>query len=270
MVMETVGVVGLGKMGLPIAAHIKKAGFKVLGYDVVDAARQAGSAEGITISDDLSKLARESDLVIIFVAYDSQVEEVLFTSGGLVDHARPTTIFAVGSTIAPSAMLSFAKRLAAAGFVAIDIPNCRGEAAAKAGTLLITGGGEEEAFERCRPVLEAFSDSIHRLGPAGAGQVGKMINNLTMWACISINAEAAKLASLYDMDLLSLRSMLLESSAQNWALRNVEASLPLPWAEKDMMMVLDEADKLRLSVPLSGVIKEVIKAVKIERGDQRA
>ena len=76
----------------------------------------------------------------------------------------------------------------------LDIPLCRGEGPAQEGKLLIMGGGDRAAFDACRPAFSAFATSIHHLGPAGAGQVGKMVNNLILWACISANDEGFKLA----------------------------------------------------------------------------
>lgn len=268
MVIKKIGVIGLGKMGAPIAAHLKRAKFEVFGFDVDETAKRNSQAQGIVWCEGPATLAAQSDLVIVLVAFEKQVEEVLFSANGVSTGARPGTIIAVAATIAPSAMQSIARRIHDCGLVALDIPICRGEAAAQEGKLLITGGGDEAAFERCRAAFETFADSIHRLGPTGAGQVGKMINNLILWACISVNAEGTRLASRYGIDAIALRRMLLDSSAKNWAMSYVDDQLPLPWAEKDMMIVLDEADKHRVSLPLSGVVKEVVKGIKIERGDR--
>ena len=94
-----------------------------------------------------------------------------------------------------------------------------------------------------------------------------MVNNLILWACISANTEGFKLAGQYGVDAGAMRDMLLESSAHNWAMETQVDKQPMPWAEKDMMIVLGEADRLRLSLPLCGTVKEVIKGIKIERGD---
>ena len=134
--------------------------------------------------------------------------------------------------------------------------------------MLITGGGEANAFERCRKAFSTFADSVHRLGDVGSGQVGKMVNNLILWACISANTEGFKLAQQYGVDVDAMRNMLLDSSAQNWAMSTQVDRYPMPWAEKDMMIVLSEADRLRLSLPLCGSVKEVIKGIKIARGEK--
>ena len=167
----------------------------------------------------------------------------------------------------PKGMRDFGKRLSEKGIVPLDIPLCRGEPFAEAGTLLIIGGGDKAAFERCRPAFETFATSVYHLGDVGAGQVGKMVNNLILWACISANYEGFKIGEKLGVDKEAMRQMLLDSSAQNWAMGSGAAERPMPWAEKDMMIVLEEADAARISLPLCGSIKEVIKGIKVERGE---
>jgi 3-hydroxyisobutyrate dehydrogenase-like beta-hydroxyacid dehydrogenase len=193
------------------------------------------------------------------------VADALFAAKGVAAGAKAGTVIGVAATISPQGMRRFGARLAERGLIALDIPLCRGEPAAEAGQLLIVGGGDAAAFERCRPTFAAFADSIFHLGDVGAGQVGKMVNNLILWACISANYEGLKLGETLGVDRAALRAMLLESSGENWALRSGAGERPMPWAEKDMMIVLEEADSARLSLPLCGVIKEVIKGIKVER-----
>jgi 3-hydroxyisobutyrate dehydrogenase len=146
------------------------------------------------------------------------------------------------------------------------MPITRGEPAAEAGNLLVMVGGDEGAFEACKPALQTFASSIFHIGALGAGQVGKMVNNLILWACISANHEGLRLAERLGVDPERVREALLQSSASNWAMETRPEEQPMPWAEKDMRIVLSEADRLRLSVPLCGVVTEVVKSVKFERG----
>jgi 3-hydroxyisobutyrate dehydrogenase-like beta-hydroxyacid dehydrogenase len=148
----------------------------------------------------------------------------------------------------------------------LDIPLARGEAAAVAGKLLIYGAGDEAAFEACRPAFTAFASDIFHLGAAGAGQVGKMVNNLLLWACISANDEGLRLGEALGVDPAKLREALRHGSGQNWAMDHRAEESGMPWAEKDMSLVLHEADLARLSLPLAGTIKEVIKGLKIRMG----
>jgi 3-hydroxyisobutyrate dehydrogenase-like beta-hydroxyacid dehydrogenase len=94
-----------------------------------------------------------------------------------------------------------------------------------------------------------------------------MVNNLILWACISANDEGLRLGERLGVDRRAMREMLLQSSGANWALESGAGDRPMPWAEKDMMIVLAEADAARMSLPLCGVIKEVIKGIKVARGE---
>lgn len=264
--VRRVGIIGLGKMGNPMARHLAAKGFETRGYDVSAASRAAIEAHGIATTASARQLAATSDFVIVIVGFDSEVEEVLFGADGIAAVARRGLVVGIASTIAPSTTRRLGTRLAGSGIALLDMPLTRGEPAAEAGTLLVMVGGDEADFARCRPAIACFADAIFHLGALGAGQVGKMVNNLILWACISANHEGLLLGRRLGVDEELLRAALIDSSAGNWALKTRPEEAPMPWAEKDMRIVLAEADHLRVSVPLCGVVKEVVKQVKFERG----
>ena len=264
--IRTVGILGLGKMGCPMAKHIIAKGYKVVGYDPVPEACGATAAHGARIAGSPREVAQASELVVIVVGFDSEVEEVLFGKDGVLAGAKPGLIVALGSTVAPRYAKRLAQRLAERGVVLLDIPLTRGEAAAISGKLLILGAGDEAAFEACRPVFSSFASEVFHLGAAGAGQVGKMVNNLILWACTAANDEGLRLGEALGVDAEKMRRALHHSSAQNWAMDERADLSGMPWAEKDMTIVLAEADHARLSLPLCGGIKEVIKGLKIRMG----
>jgi len=264
--IRRVGIVGLGKMGFPMARHLRKAGFDVSACDVNAAARTQAEAAGIKVVASPSAVAAGSDFVIVVVGFDSEAENVVLGDGGLIASARPGLMVGIASTVAPRTMKKIAGKLEGSGIVLLDMPITRGEGAAEAGKLLVMVGGDASAFEACKPALQSFASSIFHIGDLGAGQAGKMVNNLILWACISANHEGFKLAEKLGVDQERLREALLDSSASNWALQTRIVEQPMPWAEKDMRIVLSEADRLRLSLPLCGVVTEVVKSVKFERG----
>ena len=266
MEIGSVGVVGLGKMGGPLARHLAGAGFEVSGHDVRPEAMDAVADAGVATAASCAELAARSELAIVGVGFDSEVEAAVFGEDGLLAGARPGLVIAIASTIAPATMKDIAARAAGADAAFLDIPMCRGEQAAIDGDLLIMGGGDRAVFDRCLPAFRTFAGAIHHLGELGAGQVGKMVNNLVLWACISANVEGLRLAEGLGVETGPLRDALLESSARNWALDTEAHNWPMPWAEKDMSIVLREADALRLSLPLCGSVREVIKGIKIDLG----
>src|SRR5712692_4922716 len=151
--IETVGILGLGKMGCPMAGHLVAKGFKVIGYDPLAQAREKAMARGARGAASAREVAQASDLVIVVVGFDSEVEEVIFGKEGVLEGARPGLIVALGSTVAPRYSKRVAARLAQRDVVLLDIPLARGEAAAAVGELLIYGAGDRADFDLCRPVF---------------------------------------------------------------------------------------------------------------------
>ena len=264
--IRSVGILGLGKMGAPMARHLRAKGYNVFGYDPVDEARRSAAGLGVTVVDSAREVARSSDLAIVVVGFDHEVEAVMYGAGGVMEAARKGLIVAIGSTIAPRYAQRLAARAKQAGVIVLDAPLARGEAAAVSGKLLVYGGGDEAAFDACRPAFGAFASDVFHLGAAGSGQVGKMVNNLLLWACTSANDEGLRLGEALGVDAERLRKALKAGSGQNWAMDNRADLSGMPWAEKDMGIVLHEADLARLSLPLCGTIKETIKGLKIRMG----
>jgi 3-hydroxyisobutyrate dehydrogenase-like beta-hydroxyacid dehydrogenase len=267
--METprrIGILGLGAMGRPMARHLIGKGFRVVGCDPSAAAGERATALGVDIVATPSALAEQSDAVLIVVGFDAQVERAMFGAGGVREAARPGLIVAMGSTIAPSYARDLAHRLDGSGVVLLDMALTRGEPFAEAGTMLILGGGDEAAFAACRPVFRSFASDIFHLGPFGAGQIGKMVNNLILWACMSANDEGLRLGEALGIEAEKLRGALIHSSAENFSLSARADERPTPWAEKDLRIVLQEAAAAGLSLPLSTLVKDRIADFKRRKG----
>ncbi len=264
--IERIGMIGLGKMGRPMTRHLLNKGFSVTGFDVSDEAMLAAGTLGAGTASTPAEVAGQCDLAVVVVGFDSEFEKAVLADDGLLGGAKPGSVIAISSTVAPATVKDLASRGEGKGVKFLDAPLCRGERAAEEGKLLVMGGGDQDVFNACRPAFETFADAIFHLGDLGAGQVGKMVNNLILWACMSANDEGLKLGAKLGVEEEPLRQALLQSSASNWALETWREQRQMPWAEKDMTIVLKEADQARLSLPLCGVIKEVIKGIKIERG----
>ncbi len=264
--IERVGILGLGKMGGPMAKHLLANGFKVVGYDPSAVAIANAKKMELRLAGSAREVAAQSDVVIVVVGFDSEVEAVLFGADGVLAGAHPGLIVALGSTVAPRYAKRLGERLAERRMVLLDVPLTRGEAAAVTGKLLILGAGDETAFEACRPVFKSFASDIFHLGEAGAGQVAKMVNNSILWACMTANDEGLRLGEALGVDPEKLRKALHFSSAQNWSMDTRAEESGMPWAEKDMRILLHEADIARLALPVCGAVKEGIKALKIRMG----
>lgn len=265
LVIGSVGVIGLGKMGRPIAHHLAAAGYDVCGFDPDPDAVSAAAASGVKIGATCADIARASDLILVSVGFEEQVEQAVFAADGVLAGAGKTAILAIASTVSPSYMIALARQVEQRGLDVIDIPLARGERAAEEGSLLVLAGGSQDVLARCRPVLETFSDAVFRLGDVGTGQVAKAVNNMLLWTCLCANVEGMDFAEAFGVDREILREALQQSSGANWALETRADERPALWAEKDMMILLAEADSARVAMPVSGTVKEAIKAFKIAR-----
>ena len=257
----TVGLIGAGRMGLPIIGHLVKKGFTTLASDV-NPAREALVAErGARWMNSNAELATQSDVVLVCVGFDAEVRALLAV-GGALRCARPGSIVAILSTVRPETVQDLA---AAAGDLHIvDSTVCRGGEAADNGTLLSFVGGPADVVERLTPVLRAYSSDVVHTGGVGTAQVAKAANNLILWACLVADHEALALARHYGMDIEVLRRALMISSAENHALE-VWGKQTMAWADDDMVIVQEMAAQAGLSLPQAGLNREICRALKPKR-----
>lgn len=266
MSIQNVGIIGLGAIGRPMGRLLIEAGYGVFGFDPNPEACDHARDVGIVCCASLADVASKSDFVIVVVGFEKQVEEVVFGPTGLLKGAPTGLIIGISSTVSPSYARSIAERLADRDVRLLDMPTTRSHLAAEEGNLLVMGGGDPQLFEECRPVLAAFASDIFNLGAFGSGQVGKMVNNTILWACMAANDEGLRFGEKLGVDQDKMREALVGSSAANFALIERADTRPIPWAEKDMTIAQQEADALRFSIPLCGHVKELIKAFKARKG----
>ena len=255
---ERVGIVGAGRMGLAMLRHLVKKGYAVTVCDISDKQREVARGLGATVVSTPAEVGKASDIVILGVGYDDEVEDVVFGNNGLFESMPHGSIIAVSSTAKPDNMKALAERLAVKGIEVMDAPICRGRFAADSGTLLALVGGKPEVVERARPVYATFASDFVHLGEVGNGQVGKAINNMMLWFNACGVMEAGRLAEKTSVDMVKLRDALLTSSAASDSLKEWDR-VSFTWAMKDMQIVSDMTDKAGLSLPLTGAIKEVVK-----------
>ncbi len=264
---DRVGIVGAGRMGFAMLKHLINKGYAVTVCDISDKRREAARAAGAAIARTPADVGKESDIVILGVGYDDEVEDVVFGTGGLIETMAPGSIIAVSSTAKPDSMKVLAERVATKGVEVIDAPICRGRFAADEGTLLALVGGKPDIVARTRPVYATFASDIIHLGEIGNGQVGKAINNMMLWFNACGVMEAGRLAEKTGVDLVKLRDALLTSSAASDSLKEWDR-VSFTWALKDMQIVADMTDKAGLSLPLTGAIKEVVKEARRVKADK--
>lgn len=214
-----VGFVGLGVMGFPMVANLRKAGHDVSVYDVVEAVRDRSRNDGIDVAADLSSLIATSDIVITMLPDTPDVDAVLHAAGGLLERGRAGQVYIDMSTISPIATREFASELAEKGISMIDAPVSGGVQKAITGELSIMVGGEEETLNAVLPILTSMGNPTH-IGDAGAGQATKACNQVCVAIGIQAIAEAFALGSKLGLDLDRLYAALLSGSCNSFLLEN--------------------------------------------------
>lgn len=261
-----VAFIGLGTMGVAMAANLARAGFAVTAWN-----RTAGKAAdllelGVTEAPTAAAAAARADIVVICVSDTPDVEAVLFGADGVVDGAKPGTLIIDCSTIAPSGSWDFAARLRERDLRMIDAPVSGGSEGARNATLTIFVGGDERDVEHARPVLGALGRTITHVGPIGAGQAVKAVNQVILAGTYLGVAEGIVLAMKAGLDVEQVVGALSGGAAQSWVLANrsgrmLDNEYPLGFKvalhRKDLAIALELAGQLGAALPVSALAAQL-------------
>ena len=261
---QTIGVLGAGRMGQPVIGHLVRAGYPVLVYDVDPAKKEAVADKGATFVTTTADVAAQCTTVLVCVGYEEQLDELMLGEAGLLARLPGGALVAVLSTVSAAGMQRLSEAAAPHGIDVVDAPVCRGSWAADAGQLLSLLGGTEAAASRFAEVAGAYSADVVRLGDVGAGQIGKAVNNLILWACLVADHEGLALAQRYGVDLDKLRGAMQMSSAANHALDNW-GNQTMAWFEDDLKIVQDMAVEVGIGLPQSALNREICRVLKPRR-----
>jgi 3-hydroxyisobutyrate dehydrogenase-like beta-hydroxyacid dehydrogenase len=202
-------------------------------------------------------------VVIVMVATDEQVEDVIVRSG-LLDKLSKDAVICVSSSTSPETARELEAICNRRGIGLLDTPVVLGQPAADAGTLTVFCGGKADAFEKAKPVLSAFGTNVMHVGASGLGQLTKTANNMLLWACMAANYEVLSLARKLGADVPKLVAALQHSSGANWSLEKWGQSTG-KWAEKDMDVALELAQDAKMAVPLSALVDQLMKGMNQEK-----
>lgn len=230
--MATVGFIGLGNMGGPMAANLVKAGHVVTGYDLNPAALQALAQAGGKVAASAADAVKGASVVITMLPAGDHVREVYLHQGGLIDMLKGTGPLLIDcSTIDVESARTVTATAEAAGLAMLDAPVSGGTAGAQNGTLTFMVGGADEAFTRGKSVLEGMGKNIFHAGGPGAGQAVKICNNMMLAINMVGVSEGFLLAQKLGLDWGKLHQVCSTATANSWALSNYcPAPGPVPVA----------------------------------------
>lgn len=216
--MHTIGFIGLGNMGLPMAANLAKAGYRVQAFDLSPKAREAAAAAHLTVKDRATDCLDKADAIVTMLPAGEHVRRAYMGEGGLYDRASKGQIFIDSSTIDVATAREAHEAGLKAGVSFLDAPVSGGVGGAAAGTLTFMVGGEDKAYERALPILQKMGKNIFHTGAAGTGQAAKICNNMLLAISMIGTCEAFVLAEKLGLDHETLFKISSTASGQCWSL----------------------------------------------------
>lgn len=269
MSMETIGFIGLGIMGAPMAGHLLDAGYTVVTSDHRKPPPQELAAKGLKAVTGHEAVAKAADIVIMMVPDTPQVADVLFGERGVAAGLSKGKLVIDMSSISPIETKEFAKKISALGCDYLDAPVSGGEVGAKAASLTIMVGGEEVPFERARPVFETMGKNITLVGPNGVGQTTKVANQIVVALTIEAVAEALVFASKAGADPAKVRqalmgglanSRILEVHGERMIKRSFAPGFRIELHQKDLNLALEGAKSLGVALPNTASTQQLFNA----------
>jgi 2-hydroxy-3-oxopropionate reductase len=268
--VTSIGFIGLGIMGKPMARNLIAAGLDLTVHNRSRATVDELAREGAEVAGSPAAVAGSSDVVITMLPDSPDVESVLLGPAGLLAHADPGSLVIDMSTISPDVTRSLGQEAQSRGVRFLDAPVSGGEAGARAGTLSIMVGGSPEDVDDARPVLSALGSTIARVGPVGAGQTVKAANQVLVAGTIALVSEAIMLLRASGIDTTEAfrvldgglaGSAVLRTKAEAMNRGDYTPGFRVDLHRKDLRIALDSARRLGVVTPVSAVVDQLLLAV---------
>ena len=260
-----VAFIGLGTMGIPMTLNILNAGFDLTVHNRTRDKEKIPAKEGAQRAASPREAAVGAEVIITCVSDTPDVEEVIMGENGVIHGAQAGSIVVDMSTISPSTTRRIAQDLGKKGIKMIDAPVSGGSEGAQKGTLSIMVGGEAEDLEKVDPVLKAMGKTITHIGPVGAGQLTKAINQIIVGGTYWSVAEGVTLGIKAGLDMDKVLQAVGSGAAQSWTLTNrsgnmIKNSYPLGFKvklhRKDLNIALEIARELGVTLPLAAYVEQ--------------
>ena len=263
---EQLAFIGLGVMGYPMAGHLAGAGHQVTVFNRTRARADSWVAQyGGSLADTPAAATKNAHYIFCCVGNDDDLKEVVTGPGGVLEAILPEAVLVDHTTVSARLArdLSFAAARHRAHFV--DAPVSGGQAGAENGTLSVMAGGEAEIFEQVRPLIDCYAGYARLLGPAGSGQMAKMVNQICIAGLVQGLSEGLHFAQCADMDVDAVVDVISRGAAQSWQMNNRSRTMvegkfdfgfAIDWMRKDLAIALDEAKHNHAKLPVTKIVDE--------------
>jgi 2-hydroxy-3-oxopropionate reductase len=264
--IQMIAMIGVGRMGGPMALHLSRAGFAVRAYDTATAQLAPLAERGILVAGSVADAVAGVDLIITMLPSNDALIQVASAPGGLLDLIQPGQVLIDMSTSKLATSQQLAGEIARRGATMLDAPVSGGEQGAQQGTLSIMVGGDQDSFDRCRPALAAMGSAITYIGGSGMGLIAKYVNQLLMEASFCAVAEAFALAARAGADLESVYQAVRSGLGGSRVLDQVLPQLlsgdlgsgrELTLHHKDLSYLLASGEALDAWMPLAQQLKQI-------------
>jgi 3-hydroxyisobutyrate dehydrogenase len=276
--MVKVAFLGLGVMGFPMARHLKAKGHEVTVYNRTAARAEAWvAANGGRAAPTPRAAAGGQDIVFACVGNDDDLRSVTLGPDGAFAGMGRGTIFVDHTTASASVARELHATAAAADFAFLDAPVSGGQAGAENGQLTVMVGGDQPAFARAEPVIGSYARACRLLGPAGSGQLAKMMNQICIAGIVQGLAEAIHFGKSAGMDVEAVIDVISKGAAQSWQMENryktmlagkYDFGFAVDWMRKDLGIVLDEARSNHARLPVTALVDQFYAEVQALGGNR--
>ncbi len=264
--MTKLAFIGLGVMGFPMAGHLQRAGHDVTVFNRNPSRAAAWvSAYGGASAPTPAQAVEGADIVFVCVGRDDDVRAVTTGPGGCVGAMAAGAILVDHTTTSASLARELDAATRAAGLAFIDAPVSGGQAGAENGQLTVMCGGEASAYARIEPVIAAYARMARLLGPAGSGQLAKMVNQICIAGVVQGLSEGLAFAQAAGLDGEALVGVIAKGAAQSWQMENRHRTMlngefafgfAVEWMRKDLGIALDEARRNGAQLPLTALVDQ--------------
>ncbi|GAA4643198.1 NAD(P)-dependent oxidoreductase [Pontixanthobacter gangjinensis] len=266
---STIGFIGLGVMGGPMARHLAANGHRVVGYNRTASRAEKWQVEqskaglDTALATTPAELAAQCDVVISCVGNDDDLAEVLLGTDGALSAMAPASLLIDHTTVSAKMARTLANEAASQSIDALDAPVSGGQAGAENGKLAIMCGGTQTAFSRAQPIMSAYGARMVHVGDAGAGQTTKMANQMCIAGVLGGLSEAIRLVQASGVDPDKVLEAISGGAAQSWQMENrwetmvageFDFGFAVDWMRKDLDYALEEATRLGLESPVTQMV----------------